>query len=259
MGSPVSVVVVNLVVEDVEQQALSTFHSPPRLWRRYVDDTCTALPLDLVDSFHKHLNSIDPSIQFTMEESNGQLPFLDILLSREEDGSICTSVHCKATHTNQYMCFQSHHPGSHKRAVVRTLMCRTEALLSSGVSHSQEEKHVTQALQRNGYSKSFMRKHTCPQPDQGSTCDREARSSLTLPYFGGLSESIPRVLALLAIQVSFRPFRTLRQKLVHSKDPVPANRRKGVLYSTLVPNVSAPTLAKQADPWMFAFENTARP
>ena len=100
MGSPVSVVVANLVMEDVEQQALSTYHSPPRFWRRYVDDTCATLPLDLVDSFHKHLNRIDPCIQFRMEESNGQLPFFDILLSREEDGSISTSVHRKATHTD---------------------------------------------------------------------------------------------------------------------------------------------------------------
>ena len=94
MGSPVLVVVANLVMEDVEQEALSTFHTPPRFWRRYVDDTCTALPSNLVDSFHDHLNSIDPCIQFTIErESDGQLPFLDILLNREEDGStapLCT-------------------------------------------------------------------------------------------------------------------------------------------------------------------------
>ena len=56
------------------------------------------------------------------EESDGQLPFLDILLSREEDGFISTSVHCKTTHTNQYLCFHSHHPTAHKRAVVRTLV-----------------------------------------------------------------------------------------------------------------------------------------
>ena len=141
IGSPVSVVVANLVMEDVEQEALSTFHTPPRFWRRYVDDACTALPSDLVDSFHDHLNSIDPCIQFTMEkESDGQLPFLDILLSREEDGFISTSVHRKATHTDQYLCFHSHHPAAHKRAVVRTLMCRAEALSSSGVSRAQEEK-----------------------------------------------------------------------------------------------------------------------
>ena len=165
MGSPVSVVVANLVMEDVEQEALSTFHTPLRFWRRYVDDTCTALPSTLVDSFHDHLNSINPCIQFTIErESDGQLPFLDIFLNREEDGSISTSVYRKAIHTDQYLCFHSHHPAAHKQAVVRTLMCRAEALSSSGVSHAQEEKLVSQALQGNGYPKGFIHKHTCPHP-----------------------------------------------------------------------------------------------
>jgi len=37
IGSPVSSVVVNLVMEDVEKRALETFADPPRLWKRYVD------------------------------------------------------------------------------------------------------------------------------------------------------------------------------------------------------------------------------
>ena len=88
-------------------------------------------------------------------------------------------------------------------------MCRAEALSSSGLSCSQEEKHVTHALQKNGYPKGFIQKHTCPQPDRRSPCDCETRASLTLPYFSGLSETIHRVLALLAIQVTFHPFRTV--------------------------------------------------
>ena len=41
----------------------------------------------------------------------------------------------------------------------------------------------------------------------------------------------PALGTYVAIQVTFRPCRTLRQELVHPKDPVPANRRKGVVYS----------------------------
>ena len=67
MGSPVSVVVVNLVMENIEKRALSSFHTPPRFWSRYVDDACTVLPQGLVTSFHEHLNSIDKNIQFTVE------------------------------------------------------------------------------------------------------------------------------------------------------------------------------------------------
>ena len=33
------------------------------------------------------------------------------------------------------------------------------------------------------------------------------------------------------VRVAFRPFRTLRQELVHPKDPVPELRRKGVVYT----------------------------
>ena len=44
MGSPVSVIVANLVMEDIEDRALSSFYAPPRFWRRYVDDTCTTPP-----------------------------------------------------------------------------------------------------------------------------------------------------------------------------------------------------------------------
>ena len=110
-------------------------------------------------------------------------------------------------------------------------MWRAEALSSSGVSYVQEEKLVFQALQGNGYPKGFIHKHTCPQPDQWAPCDQVTHGSVTLPYISGLSESIRRVLALLAIQVTFRPFSTLKRELVHPKNPVPANSRKGVVYS----------------------------
>ena len=111
MGSPVSVVVANLVIEDVEERALESFHSPPRFWKRCVDDTITALPRKLIAPFLDHVNDIKPSIRFTKEEeSDRHLAFLDVLLCRKDDGTISTSVYRKATHTNQYLSFRSNHP-----------------------------------------------------------------------------------------------------------------------------------------------------
>ncbi len=67
MGSPISVTVADLVMEDVEERALTSFPSRPPFWKRYVDDTCTALECSRLEAFHNHLYSIEPSINFTYE------------------------------------------------------------------------------------------------------------------------------------------------------------------------------------------------
>ena len=42
MGSPVSVVVANLVMEDVDKRALRDFSTPIHFWKRYIDDMCSS-------------------------------------------------------------------------------------------------------------------------------------------------------------------------------------------------------------------------
>ena len=50
-----------------------------RFWKRYVDDTCTALPAHRLQELLDHLNRVEPSIQFTVEtESEGRVPFLGV-------------------------------------------------------------------------------------------------------------------------------------------------------------------------------------
>ena len=123
MGSPVSVTVANLVMEDVEQRALTSCTIQPPFWKQCVDDTFTALPQEQIQLFHDNLNSIEPTIQFTIEtEVEGTLPFLDTLVTRYTDGSLTMSVFRKKTHTDRYLDFDYHHPLAHKIAVARTLL-----------------------------------------------------------------------------------------------------------------------------------------
>jgi len=38
VDSPLSPIIANMVMEDLKQRALATFHTPPSTWVRYVDD-----------------------------------------------------------------------------------------------------------------------------------------------------------------------------------------------------------------------------
>ena len=87
MGSPVSAVMANLVMEDLEKRALSTSNVQPCFWKRYVDDVCAAVNSNLVQTLQHHLNNIDPSIQFTVErETNRKMSFLDVTVCRQDNG-----------------------------------------------------------------------------------------------------------------------------------------------------------------------------
>ena len=100
MGSPVSAVIANMVMEDVEQRALATSSVKPFSWKRYVDDVISAVSGNEAERLLSHLNSLEPSIQFTLEcEKDRHLPFLDLNVSRGVQGNLETSVYRKPIHT----------------------------------------------------------------------------------------------------------------------------------------------------------------
>ena len=106
MGSPVSAVVANLYMESFEELALESAPSRPRLWKRYVDDTCCILRTGDVDGLLNHLNSLRPTIKFTMElEEEGSLPFLDTRVTRWTNGKLDITVYRKIldAHSRAYI------------------------------------------------------------------------------------------------------------------------------------------------------------
>ena len=153
MGSPLSPIVANLFMEDFESKALASAKFCPRKWNRFMDDTCVIWPhgCEKLDLFLDHLNSQSDYIKFTMEvEVDGCLPFLDILLSRRDDGSISHRVFHKKTHTEQYFHVDSHHFPAQKFGVLCTLA--SLALRIFDDSHLESEKsHLLDMFETNGY------------------------------------------------------------------------------------------------------------
>ena len=78
MGSPVSVVVAEIVIKHVEERALATCRQTIPLWLRYVGDTFTAVYQHEIDTFNDHLNEQNADIQLTKEiGENGKLPVIN--------------------------------------------------------------------------------------------------------------------------------------------------------------------------------------
>ena len=62
---------------------------------------CSSSHLDEIDDFHEHLNRQNADIQFTKEiEENGKIPFLDCLVTRDNNNKLNTTVYRKPTHTD---------------------------------------------------------------------------------------------------------------------------------------------------------------
>ena len=108
---------------------LHSYYCFPSILLRYVDGTFILWShQEDVQILLNHVNSIRPSIQFPMEkEQDNKLPFLDVLVTRTEQG-FRSSVYCKPTFTRQYLNFNSHHPYTVKKGIVRCLQHRAKNL-----------------------------------------------------------------------------------------------------------------------------------
>ena len=232
MGSPVSAVIANLYMESFEEQAITTSSYKPTIWKRYVDDTFTILDRGNVDDFLQHMNNQQPSIRFTMEtENNNKLAFLDTAVSREPDGRLTTSVYRKPTHTDQYLAYDSHHPQSVKRGIVKCLYERAKRLVTKPSVISEEKKHLSSVLASNGYPFSFLQKLTkTGRPNDSTKPAIEFKATAVLPYVKGVSEQLRRSLQQQGVRAVFKSETTLRSHLVRPKDAVNPAKQDGVVY-----------------------------
>ena len=149
MGSPVSPIIANLYMEYLEQYTLSTAPKPPRFWCRFVDDSFVIHMEVNKQGFLQHINSVDPAIRFTVEDSKegGSIPFLDTIVIPEADGTLFITVYRKPTQTDQYLQWDGHHHLSAKFSVIHTLSHRASTVCSKPELLQQKKTSQEGSLQ----------------------------------------------------------------------------------------------------------------
>ena len=126
------------------------------------------------------------------------MPFLDILLTSREDGSLSTTVYRKPTHTDLYLQWGTSHTVSSKDSAVGALHHRAKTICSNQELLQQEEQHLKQALTRCNYpawainrikmgTKANERKTSRGQNNSGNNIQIP---HMVIPYYKGISESL---------------------------------------------------------------------
>nr|VZI46703.1 unnamed protein product [Spirometra erinaceieuropaei] len=149
MGLPLSGLVAELVLQELEKIAF-TQHEPV-FWRCYVDDAFVIVKKGMLQHFHSLLNAVFHDIKFTREEEQKQqLPFLDVLIRRNLNGKLETTVYRKATNTTQLLSFHINHPVAHKRSCMETLFKRIQTHCSKPEDRAREARYLRDQFVQNG-------------------------------------------------------------------------------------------------------------
>ena len=89
MGSSVSSIFADMVLDDLETHCLNILDFKPAFYYRYVDDIITCVPIDKVQKILDTFNSYHPRLQFTLEtEIDNSINFLDLKLIKENNSII---------------------------------------------------------------------------------------------------------------------------------------------------------------------------
>ena len=158
MCSPIGPLGANLPFMDrasltalVRPSAHPQLHQPYS--KRFVDVNIVTIMVKNRDRFLQHIGegvNTPWCSKFTCEEviKDGYMPFLDILVTPEEDGSLKTSVFRKTTHTDLYLQWDSHHTIPSKYSVAGTLYHRASTVCFTPQLLQEEEEHLFKALTR---------------------------------------------------------------------------------------------------------------
>ena len=172
--------------------------------------------------------------------ADGAIPFLDILITPKDDGSLQTSVYRKPTHTDLYLQWDSHHTIPSKYSVVGTLYHRAKTICSNQEMLLKEEQHLFQALRKCKYPNWALNrvKLRCQNPSkkQKNTNQRKQNNQfrknlyMVVPYYKGLSKSIKRSCNKFGVQVHFKGGLTIKDLLMAPKDKDHILKKSGVIY-----------------------------
>ncbi|XP_024872108.1 uncharacterized protein LOC112454769 [Temnothorax curvispinosus] len=250
MGSPLSPILADMVMEDLETKCLQMLSFPVPFFKRYVDDVFAIVPRLKVDEILTVFNNYHNRLKFTYElEKDGSLSFLDTMVIRENN-LLLTDWYRKPTFSGRYINYFSNHPFKYKINIIRNLVDRA-ILLSDTRFHKNNLSEIKKILSNNCYPNKVINRyinirlnelrtrHNNSNNSNSDSLARDPRKFITIPYVKGLSHNVGRTMR----DAEFKVLLTIPKKLdciiKKGKDKLPNLKQTELVYRIDCANCNA--------------------
>jgi len=243
MGSPLSPIISDIVLQDIETEALKLCQHEIPIFYRYVDDILFAASRQHFSDILNIFNSFHPRLQFTLEHNtNNTINFLDTKIIINNN-TITFDLYKKPTFSGRYLSFHSQHPISQKKGIIFGMVDKT-MLLSHPRYHQQNLIDWINVLLRNGYplpfifntinsrlslhvKKEFLQIYKSNNNNADQMSDAEY---FTIPYIKSVSESFIPISKKYGFNIAFSIPSTLHSFIKCGKDRLDRMSQHGVVY-----------------------------
>jgi GIY-YIG catalytic domain len=172
MGAPSSVKIANITLyKHLEKIQTLFLGNKPNHCFRLIDDIMGIWtgPLDQLITWYNYLNDSHPTIKFTIEHSEIEIPFLDTL-TYVDNNIIKTKLYKKPTNKKQFLSFNSEHPAHMKKSIPYAQALRYRRIIQDETI--LDDDLVT--LQNNFINRGYPQDTTIQQILKAKNLDRQS-------------------------------------------------------------------------------------
>jgi hypothetical protein len=152
IGTKAAPGVANHYLDWFERMFVYPYKLQPFIYVRYIDD-CFLIWHHSLQELHKfveHLNAKVPTIKFTVEISEMEVPFLDVKVKKIND-KIVTDLYTKPTDSHDYLLYSSSHPQRCKDSIPFSQFLRLRRICSEDRDFDRHVIYFSTHFLRRGY------------------------------------------------------------------------------------------------------------
>ena len=174
-------------------------------WKGFFDDCYTVLRRSQIspEELLLTINSMNPSIQFTMEYSKDQIPFLDILIKRNENG-IWMDLYHKPTDTQRCLPFTFSHPNHCKRNIPFSLTRRFCTVTENNTEKLKNLENLKLNLSKYHYPNSLINQgfqKALSIPQKHLRKPKKTSNEASLPFITTFNANNPNIYSTIKSSV----------------------------------------------------------